>query len=122
MGDNLGLGMVDHPLLQKACMVIVGMGQEDAPQLVLIFLQIGDVGDDHVHAQQIFVGEGHAGVNDDHILAVFQNSHVLADLVETAQRDDPQLLGCKGFGCLFLADGFFAGSLFLLFYIFLCIL
>ena len=29
MGDNLGLGMIGHPLLQKARMVVMGMSQEE---------------------------------------------------------------------------------------------
>ena len=92
---------------QGADVVLMGVGQKDAAKLVLVLLQIGDVGDDHVHAQQILVGEGHAGVDDDHVVVIFQNGHVLADLVETAQRDDLQLGARKGLGLLF--GRFFAG-------------
>ena len=94
---------------QGADVVLVGVGEEDAPDLFPVLLQIGDVGNDHVHPQKVLVGEGHAGVDDDHVAAVFQHGHVFADLVETAQRDDPQLVCGKDLGLLFLTDGLFRG-------------
>ncbi len=75
---------------QRADMVLMGVGQEDGLHLIPVFLEIGDVRDDHIHAQQVLVREGHARVDDDDILPIFQDGHVLADLIEAAQGDHPQ--------------------------------
>ena len=71
-------------------MVLVSVGDEDAPDAVLVFQQVGEVRDDHVDAVHIVVGEAHAGIHHDHVAAVFINGHVLADLVETAQGNNFQ--------------------------------
>ena len=70
--------------------ILVAVGDDHAPEPVLIVDQIGKVGDDEIHAVHILVGEGHAAVNDDHILAILQDGAVLADLIQTAQRDNFQ--------------------------------
>ena len=73
---------------QRADVILVAVRDKKAAQLVLIFCKIGNVGDDQIHAVHIVLREAEAAVDDDHVLAVFQHGHVLADLVQTAQRDD----------------------------------
>ena len=73
-----------------ADVVLVAVGEEDAPDLVLVLDEIGEVGDDHVDAVHVVVGEAHAHVHHDDVAAVLVYRQVLADLVETAQRDDLQ--------------------------------
>ena len=48
---------------------------------------VGDVGDDEVDAEHLLVGEHEAGVDGDHVVAVLEQHHVLADLAETAEGD-----------------------------------
>ena len=62
----------------------MSVGNEHAPQLLGVLHQVGKVGDHQVHAVHILVGEAHAAVDDDHILAVFQHGDILTDLVQTA--------------------------------------
>ena len=77
---------------QAADVVLVAVGDEDGPQLVAVLLDVGDVRDDEVDAEHLLFGEHEAGVDDDHVVAVLEQHHVLADLAETAEGDDAELL------------------------------
>ena len=70
--------------------VLVAVGDEQAPQAAVVLHEIADVGDDAVDAVHVVAGEGHAAVHHDDLAAVLIGGHVLADLIETAQRDDFQ--------------------------------
>ena len=70
--------------------VLVAVGDEEAPQLFLVFHQVGEVGDHQIHAVHVLLREAHAAVYHDHVLAVLQDGDVLADLIQTAQRDNFQ--------------------------------
>ena len=77
-----------HTVGDGADVVLVTVGDEHTPQLFLVCHQVGKVGDHQVYAVHILIGEADAAVDDDHVLAVFQHSAVLADLVQTAQGND----------------------------------
>ena len=85
-------GGVDAPqeIGDGADVVLVAVGEEDAPNLVLVFDEIGKVGDNHVDAVHVVVREAHAHVHHDDVPAVLVYGEVLADLVETAKRNDLQ--------------------------------
>ena len=53
--------------------------------MLAILLQIGDVGNDQVDAEQFGFGEHHAGVDDDDVVAEAQRHHVHAEFAETAE-------------------------------------
>ena len=72
---------------QRAHVVLMRVREEDAAHLRLVVLQVGDVGDDEVDAEHLLVGEHQAGVDDDHVVALLDGHHVLADLANTAERD-----------------------------------
>ena len=55
-----------------------------------LFHQIRHIGDDTVDAVHVVAGEGHTAVHHDDLAAVLIGGHVLADLIQTAQRDDFQ--------------------------------
>ena len=65
-------------------MVFVTMGQEDAPQFILVLHQVGDIRDDQVDAQHIVFGEHEARIEQDHVIAITEHGHVLADFAQTA--------------------------------------
>ena len=69
---------------QRPNMVLVAMGEEDAPDAVLVLDEIAHVGDDHVDAVHIVVGESHAHVHHDDVVAVLIDREVFADLIEAA--------------------------------------
>ena len=87
-------GAVDRQvqLLQQigdaADVVLVAVGDEQAPDLVLILQHKGEVGDDHVDAVHLAVGKDQAAVDDDHIAAALIDGHVLAHFAKAAQRID----------------------------------
>ena len=85
-------GCVDVPqhIGEGADVILVAVGEEDAPNLGLILNQVAVVGNDHVDAVHIVVGKAHAAVHHDNVVPVFVDGHVLADLVESAQRNDFQ--------------------------------
>ena len=89
---------------QGADVVLVPVGEENAPDLAGIFLQIGEIGDNEIHAGQVVIREGGAAVHDDDILLRFKNGQVLADLAQSAQGDDLQW-GTAGTVRLFAAGG-----------------
>ena len=68
--------------------VLMAVGDEQAPEAVVILDQVADIGNDAIDAVHIVAGEGHAAVHYDDLAAVFVGGHVFADLIETAQGDD----------------------------------
>ena len=85
-------GAIDlpHQIGDGTDVVLVSVGDEQAPQFLLICRQVGKVGDHQIHAVHILFGETDAAVHHDHVLAVFQDGDVLSDLIQTAQRDNFQ--------------------------------
>jgi hypothetical protein len=77
---------------QRADVVLVGMGDQERPDLVAVLLEIADVGDDEVDAEHLLVGEHEAAIDDDDVVAVLEHVHVLADLPHPAKRDDAERL------------------------------
>ena len=73
-----------------AHMVLVAVGDEQAPDPGPVLDEVADVGNDEVDAVHVVPGEGHAAVHHDDLAAVLIGGHVLADLIETAQGDDFQ--------------------------------
>ena len=85
-------GGVDRPqhIGQRPDVVLVAVGDENAPDLVLVLDQVGDVRDNHVDAVHVVVGEAHAHVHYNDVAAVFVDRQVFSDLVQAAQRNDFQ--------------------------------
>ena len=86
-GVNWGVDGAQH-IGQRANVVLVAVGDEDAPDLGLVFDQVAHVGDDHVDTVHIVVRETHAAVHDNDIVAELVYGHVLADLIQTAKRNN----------------------------------
>ena len=51
-------------------------------------MQIAEVGQDQIDAEVLVAREGDPGVDDYRLAPVLEDGHVLADLAETAERDD----------------------------------
>ena len=69
-------------------MVLVPMGNHNASNLFLILFQIGKIRNNQVNPQHISIRESHAAVDNQNILAIFINSQVLSDLIQTTQRNN----------------------------------
>ena len=77
---------------QAADVVLVGVGDEERLDVGAALLEVGDVGDDEVDAEHLLVGEHQSAVDDDDLVAVLEDVHVLADLAHPAERDDAERL------------------------------
>ena len=73
-----------------ADVVLVAVGDEQAPDPGFVLDEIRHIGDHAVDAVHVITGEGHTTVHHDDLAAVFIGGHVLADLVETAKGNDFQ--------------------------------
>jgi len=79
-------------------MVLVTMGQQNGLQMLLIFLQEGNVGDDHLHSQvapRTAARKCDAGVDEDHVTAVTQGRAVHPKFAHSSKRRDFQKLTHK---------------------------
>ena len=73
---------------QSADMVHVTVRQHNAAQPVLVLDHVIELGQNQVDAVHIAFGEHYPAVDDDHVAAVFENSHVLANFPQAAQGND----------------------------------
>ena len=77
---------------QAADVILVGVGDEERLDVLPALLEVGDVRHDEVDAEHLLVGEHQPAVDDDDVVAVLEDVHVLADLAHPAERDDPERL------------------------------
>ncbi len=75
---------------QPTDMVLVGVGDQERLDLVGALAQVGDVGHDEVDAEHLLLGEHQSAIDHDDLIAVLEHVHVLADLADTAERQDAQ--------------------------------
>ena len=80
IGDDVG---------NRADVVFMRVGQNDGAHHALVLFQVGDVGNDDIHAEQFLLGEHEARVNDDDVVAGAQGEHVHSELAQPAERDGP---------------------------------
>ena len=64
---------------QAANMVFVTVRDDDGPYFVPVFNQVTHVRDDEVDAEHVVIREGQAGVDDDDVISVLDDRHILAD-------------------------------------------
>ena len=76
---------------EAADVVFVAVGEDDGANVIAIFQQIGDIGDDDVNAQQLGFWKHEPGVNHDDVVTPAKGHAVHAELTESAKRDDVQL-------------------------------
>ena len=69
-------------------MVFVAVGNQDGPDPVGIFEEVGDIGNDEVHAREVLRGKLDAAVDDNDVVTAFQGHHVFADFTEAAEGYD----------------------------------
>ncbi len=81
-----------HEVAQGADVILVPVCQEDGPDLILLVQQVSEIGDHQVDAQHVALWEHQPAVDDDDLLVVFQDHHILAHLAEPAEGEDAQSL------------------------------
>ncbi len=75
---------------KRADMILMTMGNDNTAHLRTMTAQIGDVRNDEVNTQHFVIRERQTTVNDKDVLTILDYRHVLANLIETAQRYDFQ--------------------------------
>jgi hypothetical protein len=76
----------------RADVIFVRVGQHDGADFIFVLLQVGDVRDDDVHAEQFLLREHQTGVDHDDVFAAAKRHHVHAKFAQSAQRNGPQRL------------------------------
>ena len=97
-GVHRDAGELGQDVRQATDVVLMGMGDQERPDVRPALLEVGDVGDDEVDPEHLLVGEHEAAVDDDDVVAVLEHVHVLADLAHAAQRNVSERLGGIGHG------------------------
>ena len=70
-------------------MILVPVREHDRAHHLLPLAEVGEVGQDEVDAEMLVAREREPGVDDDDRAVRLVDGHVLADLAEAAERDDP---------------------------------
>ena len=73
---------------QRADVVFVRVGQNNADQFVAMLFDIAEVGNRDVGAEQVFIGKHHPAIDDDHLIAVTKHGHVHSELTKPPKRCD----------------------------------
>ncbi len=72
---------------QAADVVFVTVREQDRFDLVAVFGEVGDVGDDDVDAEKLFFGKHQAGIDDDDVVLPAEGHAVHTELAEATQRN-----------------------------------
>ncbi len=75
---------------QRADVIFVPVRQHDGAHHVAVLLQVGDVGNDDVNAEQFGFREHHPGIDHHNVVSGAQSQHVHAELAKSAERNCPQ--------------------------------
>ena len=86
---HLGHADLAHQVRQRADVILVTVRQDDRAQRARRIAQVAEVGQHEVDAQHLVAREAEPGVDQDALAVLLDHGHVLADLAETAERDDP---------------------------------
>ena len=78
-----------HEVRQCADVILVAVREHDGAHHLLPVAQVREVGQDEIDAEMLVAREREAGVDDDDRAVRLVDGHVLADLAEAAERDDP---------------------------------
>src|SRR5262245_1922434 len=69
-------------------MIFVTMSQDDGGDVVFVFVEEGEVRDGNIDAVSGLLGEAHAGVENQHLIAITHSHAVHSKLADTAEWDD----------------------------------
>ncbi len=91
---------VHEQVRQRSGVVLVAVRDDDAAELLLVLQNIGVVGKHEVDAGLVVIGKHEASIDEHHVVSALEGGHVLADAVQTTQRDDPQGRGLSHVWCI----------------------
>ena len=82
---------VFQKIRQRTCMVFMAMGNHNTAQFIGMLQYIRVVGQNKVNARVIVVGKHQTRIVKHHVVTAFERSHVLANSIKAAERNDAQL-------------------------------
>ena len=85
-GHDDGVTYLVHDVRYCPDVVIVAVGDDHASNFVLILLEVRRVGNNVIDAGHAFFRELQARVDNEDVVLVFEEHHVLPDLFKTAER------------------------------------
>ena len=78
----------------RAGMIFMAVGDNDASYPVALVRQITKIGNDVVDSQHVILGEHDAGVDNQNVRAILDGHHIFADFPQTSQGNQPYTLSC----------------------------
>jgi hypothetical protein len=69
-------------------MIFVTMGQEDRANLVPVIDKIGHIRYNQINPQHIILRKGETGIENDDVIAILENGHILADFTQAAKGNN----------------------------------
>ena len=63
------------------------MGNDNSPHFIFVFNQVTHIRNDQVDAEHVIVRKCQTGIDDNDIIAVLDNGHVLTDFAQASQRN-----------------------------------
>ena len=60
-------------------MVFMAVGDEDATYTVFLVVEVACIGDNKVYTEHLLIGEHDPGINNDNVVTIFDDHHILSD-------------------------------------------
>src|SRR5437588_8741095 len=76
-------------------MIFMTMRNKDAANALLFVVQVARIGDNQVNAKHFIIGEHQPGINNDDVVTILYDHHILSDLSQSSKRDQPNLFCCQ---------------------------
>jgi len=81
---------VAHQVGQPAHVVFVAVGDNDGPDPILALKDVVHIGDHDINAQHVAFWEHQSAVDDQQLVVILKDHHILADLSHSPEGDDFQ--------------------------------
>ncbi len=76
-----------------ADVVFMPVGEQNAANLVAVFNQVSEGGNDDIHAEQLVLREHHSGVDDDDVIVPADGHAVHSELAQATERHNVKFSG-----------------------------
>ena len=76
-------------------MVFMSMGNKNAVNALLFVREIAGIGDNKIDSKHFIIGEHQPRINNDDIVAVLNDHHILSDFPQASQRDKSNIFCCQ---------------------------
>ena len=77
-------------------MVLVTMGNQDTTYTLLLISQVTCIGNNQINAKHFLIGKHHSNIDNDDVVTVFNDHHILANFSQPSERDKSNFFCCQG--------------------------